>query len=72
MLPQGEFLKLLKANSKDREEIFRRIFGTEGFKKIQDDLRDDVKKLWVELKDSKNERDLYVKQIKSDEDSATL
>ncbi len=69
MLPQGEFLKLLKANSKDREEIFRRIFGTEGFKKIQDDLRDDVKKLWVELKDSKNERDLYVKQIKSDEDS---
>lgn len=69
MLPQGEFLKLLKANSKDREEIFRKIFGTEGFKKIQDDLREDVKKLWVELKDNKNERDLYVKQIKCDEDN---
>lgn len=69
MLPQGEFLKLLKANSKDREEIFRKIFGTEGFKRIQDDLREKVKKLWVDLKDSKNERDLYVRQLKAEDES---
>ncbi|MGL5616955.1 MAG: AAA family ATPase [Sarcina sp.] len=69
MLPQGEFLKLLKANSKDREEIFRKIFGTEGFKRIQDKLRDKVKELWVEIKDSKSARDIYFKQIKAEDES---
>ena len=31
MLPQGEFRKLLEAESKDKESIFRNIFGTERF-----------------------------------------
>lgn len=38
MLPQGEFKKLLEADSKDKEEIFRNVFGTEKFSKVKDEL----------------------------------
>ena len=69
MLPQGEFLKLLKASSGDREKIFRRIFGTESFNKIQDKLTSKAKLLASELKGSKTERDVYVRQIKAEENS---
>ena len=40
MLPQGEFRKLLEAESKDKESIFRNIFGTEKFLKFQDKLKE--------------------------------
>lgn len=69
MLPQGEFLKLLKASSGDREKIFRRIFGTESFNKIQDKLTSKAKLLASELKGTKTERDVYVRQIKAEENS---
>lgn len=40
MLPQGEFKKLLLANSKDRVDIFRKIFNTHAYEKIQIKLAD--------------------------------
>lgn len=39
MIAQGEFLELLLAKSKDRANIFRRIFGTEIYKDISDRLK---------------------------------
>lgn len=38
MIPQGEFRKLITEDSTDREKILQKIFGTEGFRKIQDRL----------------------------------
>jgi exonuclease SbcC len=38
MLAQGEFLRLLLADSKDRATIFRRIFDTGIFQRIQQEL----------------------------------
>jgi exonuclease SbcC len=38
MLAQGEFLRLLLADSRDRAEIFRRIFDTGIFRQIQQEL----------------------------------
>ncbi|HHV51015.1 MAG TPA: SMC family ATPase [Clostridiales bacterium] len=38
MLAQGEFLRLLLAESKDRAEIFRRVFDTGIFLQIQQEL----------------------------------
>lgn len=35
MLPQGEFRRLLEAESLEREKIFRKIFGTEAFLMVQ-------------------------------------
>jgi len=40
MIPQGEFRKLITEDSTEREKILQRIFGTEGFKKVQDKLWD--------------------------------
>lgn len=39
MIAQGDFLKLLHANTKDKGEIFRKIFNTDSFKTFQDRLR---------------------------------
>ena len=40
MLAQGEFLKILFAESKDRTEIFRRIFDTDIYNQIAKRLAD--------------------------------
>lgn len=40
MIAQGEFLKLLYASSKEREEIFRKIFGTEDLFRVQEKLKE--------------------------------
>lgn len=44
MLAQGEFLKLLLASSGDRAEIFRRIFDTGIFSRIQKEFSNQVRK----------------------------
>lgn len=40
MLAQGEFMKLLFAPSSERDEIFRKIFNTEQFNFIEEDLKE--------------------------------
>lgn len=40
MIAQGEFRKLVSADSKEREAIYRRIFNTMNFEKIQNTLKD--------------------------------
>src|SRR5699024_8360279 len=39
LLPQGEFRKLLLSNSREKEEIFRNIFGTDTIQNFQESLR---------------------------------
>lgn len=39
MIAQGEFLKLLLADTKKRSEIFREIFGTRKYQALQDALK---------------------------------
>lgn len=45
MLPQGEFKHLLESDSKDKEIIFRNIFGTHVILKFQDNLKNKVSEL---------------------------
>jgi len=40
VLPQGQFRKLLIADSKDREKIFAKLFQTQIYKRIEDQLKD--------------------------------
>lgn len=42
MIAQGEFLKLLLADTKKRSEIFRKIFGTGLYSNLQDRLRQET------------------------------
>lgn len=64
MLPQGEFRKLLESGSKEREEIFRKVFGTQGFLNIQQKLREVRNKLDDDLKIIRSNRNIYIKNIK--------
>jgi len=57
MIPQGEFKKLLTADSQDREKIFRKIFGTAIFDKIQNKVNNEANELDKEVKFKRNERD---------------
>ncbi len=42
MIAQGDFLKLLLAPTEDRKKIFRKIFRTDAYDRLQQRLRDDA------------------------------
>lgn len=52
MIAQGEFIKLLHASSKERKEIFARIFDTSIYANLQMQLREQRKKLDGRLEDN--------------------
>lgn len=49
VLPQGQFRKLLMADSKDRERIFGQLFSTEIYKQIENRLKDQALQLKREV-----------------------
>ena len=53
MIAQGDFLKLLLADTKSRQEIFREIFHTGYYQIFQDRLKEDLKNM---NRDCENER----------------
>lgn len=55
MLPQGEFKHLLESDSKDKEAIFRNIFGTQVILKFQENLKARVSKLTKDVSNNKSE-----------------
>ncbi len=54
MLAQGEFLKILFAESKDRTEIFRKIFDTNIYNLIAKKLKENLKENEEKLKELKS------------------
>lgn len=58
MIPQGEFRRLLTENSKDREEILRKIFNTESFRKVQE-------KLALQEKELQNQREQLLTSLRA-------
>lgn len=57
MIAQGEFLQLLLAESKDRAEIFRRVFSTEIFLSVQKMLKEREKEARANC--DENERSIF-------------
>lgn len=66
MLPQGEFKKLLLASSVEREGIFRKIFNTYAFEKIQSSLKDKATKLSKERNLCKEKMKTYLENIQGE------
>ncbi len=54
MIAQGEFLKLLHAPSRERKEIFARIFDTGIYGQIQNRLKEQARELSDRLGDNRN------------------
>ncbi|SHE75487.1 AAA family ATPase [Clostridium fallax] len=66
MLPQGEFRKLLEADSKEREDIFRRIFGTEIFDGVKKKLEKETKEIYIDIKEKLLEQNTNIKNINAE------
>ena len=56
MIAQGEFLQLRHAGSRERRKIFSKIFQTRIYWKMQEELKEQAKELYVSLKE--NEADI--------------
>ena len=69
MIAQGEFQKLLLAPTDERMKIFRHIFKTERYAKLQEQLREATKALAEEYTAIKNSLSQYIDEIVCDEDN---
>ncbi|MCR5207582.1 MAG: SMC family ATPase [Eubacterium sp.] len=69
MIAQGEFRRLLDADTASRTEIFRRIFKTEPFKELQDSVKRDALDAENEAKEAKRSIKQYASGVKCDADS---
>ena len=66
MIAQGEFLKLILATTGDRQRIFREIFGTRYYQRLQDELKSASSSLDRECKDLRNSVNQYIEGIVCD------
>lgn len=68
MLAQGDFLKLLLADTKQRQEIFRELFKTGYYQRLQIELENKRKAVYGQVEDGKKSVNQYVSGICVDED----
>lgn len=68
MIPQGEFLKLLLAESNERVGIFRKVFNTDIYLNIQESLKKREKGLKVQYEEKIRSILQYVDSIQCDEE----
>jgi len=69
MISQGDFRKLLQADTRQRQQIFRDIFGTGGYVALQNRLKDEANELWRQLCGAEASRRQYISGITCSEDS---
>lgn len=68
MIAQGDFLKLLLAETKERQKIFREIFKTGYYQILQDRLKDETAKLKGRFDAARQSVDQYISGIVCDSD----
>ena len=69
MISQGDFRKLLQADTKERQKIFRDIFGTNYYVVLQNRLKDEANELKSALDRANISRKQYISGISCSEDS---
>lgn len=70
MIPQGEFRKLLTADSKERGDILQKIFQTECYRSIQEKLKRKVQDINKNTSMANERRSVYIKNIDPYENTA--
>lgn len=70
MIAQGDFLKLLLASTEDRQKIFQKIFQTQLYKTLQEQLKKDSGKLKEDYDKLKQSITQYVGSIQCDVNNA--
>ena len=69
MISQGDFRKLLQADTKDRQKIFRDIFGTGLFVTLQNQLKDKASELRDQRDQAQRSIQQYISGMVCGEDS---
>ena len=69
MLAQGDFMQLLLADTKQRQEIFRELFQTRFYQLIQNRLKSDSKNVYGACMDAKKSIEQYIADIRCEESS---
>ncbi len=72
MLAQGDFLKLLLADTKDRQAIFRQIFNTGYYQVFQEKIKKEATDLDSRCADKKKSIRQYIGGIKCDKENDLL
>lgn len=72
MLAQGEFLKLLFADNRERSDIFRKLFDTGIYFNISERLREKSNELGRSYEKILNEIQIYLSQIRWDKEIKDL
>ena len=62
VLPQGDFLRLLRANTQEKGEMLRTLFAMTEWVKIQEALRERAKKLEQQVGNADAQRDALLRQ----------
>lgn len=70
MIAQGDFLKLLLASTEERKNIFRQIFQTGRYQKLQERLRSAYGTLQCQYQECKRAISQYLQQVQPPEDPA--
>lgn len=70
LLPQGEFRKLLLANSLERQEIMQTLFKTDLYKQIEESLKEQAKAIKQEREGFVIRRDFILQELKVDSPEA--
>ena len=69
MISQGEFRKLLQADTRERQKIFRDIFGTKLYVQLQDKLKDSAAQLRTQREQASMSIRQYLSGLACDENS---
>ncbi len=72
MIAQGDFLKLLLADTKDRQVIFREIFKTGYYETLENKLKEEYLSLNRECESVRNSVKQYISGIMYDEDDVII
>ena len=72
MISQGDFRKLLQADTKERQKIFRDIFGTGYYVTLQNQLKDRANALWRQLDGASASRQQYISGMVCSDNSLLL
>lgn len=68
MIAQGDFRELLFADTKDRMPLFRKIFGTHKFEKLQNELKDLLSKTNAENQEFKTIITQQLNSVETDDE----
>ena len=71
MIAQGDFLKLLLASTEDRKLIFRKIFKTDRFQRLQESLKRESGALNDRCSDARKSVEQYIAGVLFDEEMPT-